>query len=104
MNKCLVKIFTQQSKDKLKGKKTDKIISSCHFPSSYFLNFKANFLTNAIAFLKVKGTVYRHKIDHKLDTVNLKTNYFAVVLLICKLVRILLVQACKRSLLPKLNG
>ena len=80
------------------------IISFFLFPECAEDSKTGVILTNAIAFLKVKGTVYRHKIDHKLDTVNLKTNYFAVVLLICKLVRILLVQACKRSLLPKLNG
>ena len=41
----LGKNFHITVKDKLKGKKTDKILSSCHFPSSYFLNFKANFFT-----------------------------------------------------------
>lgn len=77
-------------------------------------------MTKGIVFLQVQGKVYRHKIDHKVDTVNLKTFYthealgflsfaatetaFAIVLLICKLHRILLVQLCKRSSLRKLNG
>lgn len=55
-----------------------------HF-SSICLEFKWNWhifskcvkweVTKGIVFLKVQGKVYRHKIDHKVDTVNLKTFY-----------------------------
>ena len=55
---------------------TGMVISFFLFPECAEDSKTGVILTNAIALLKVKGTVYRHKIDHKLDTVNLKNKLF----------------------------